>query len=162
MKTASRIRQAWNVLRDRGPEPAEILAQALRSSIADQRADISDPVRARQDFGSAFSIDPFTSDADVKAGFRRITSGNMSWNRDLSPLTQDKMIELSWYLYRRNPLATRLIDLTKVYVMGEGMKVQCEDQNVQDWIDAFWDDPVNQFDLLLPEYVRDLGLFGEQ
>jgi len=97
---------------------------------------------------------------DIQAGFRKL-SGNNS-NRDLAPLMQDKMIELAWYLYDRNPLAKRLINLTKVFVVGEGLKVQAEDEQVQAWLDAFWDDPINRLDLELPDYVKELGLFGEQ
>ena len=96
----------------------------------------------------------------IQAGFRRI-SGNDS-NRDLAPLMQDKMIELAWYLDDRNPLAKRLINLTKVFVVGEGLEAQAEDGQVKAWLDTFWDDPINRFDLELPEYVKELGIFGEQ
>jgi hypothetical protein len=126
MIKASRIRQAWDVLRGR--------VQAAGGFDLSQR--------------------------DIQAGFRRL-SGNDS-NRDLAPLLQDKMIELAWYLYDRNPMAKRLINLTKIFVVGEGLKPQAEDEQVQVWLDGFWDDPVNRMDLEIPFYVGELGLFGEQ
>ena len=105
-------------------------------------------------------LDPGISDSDIQQGFRRISTANTT--RDLSPLLQDRMIELAWYLYDRNPLAKRLINLTKIFVVGEGLKPQAEDPDVQDWLQKFWDDPVNRLDLELPDYVKELGIFGEQ
>ena len=105
-------------------------------------------------------LDPSLSERDIQQGFRRISSANTA--RDLSPMLQDRMIELAWYLYDRNPLAKRLINLTKIFVLGDGLKVQAKDPNVQEWLDRFWDDPVNRLDLELPSYVQELGIFGEQ
>ena len=105
-------------------------------------------------------LDPSMSEKDVQQGFRRISSANTA--RDLSPLLQDRMIELAWYLYDRNPLAKRLINLTKIFVLGDGLKVQAKDPRVQEWLDGFWNDPVNRLDLELPSYVQELSIFGEQ
>jgi hypothetical protein len=118
-----------------------------------------DVLRGRVQAASA-GYDPTLSEADIRQGFRRISTN--STNRDLAPLTQDKMIELAWYLYDRNPLAKRLVNLTKIFVVGEGLKVKSEDARVQEWLDKFWDDPINRMDLELPEYVKELGIFGEQ
>jgi hypothetical protein len=114
-------------------------------------------------------LDPYLSDLDIANGFRGISAtgvpgitSSRSWNRDLYPLVQDKMIELSWYLYDRNPLAKRLINVMKVFLVGEGLGVHAEDPEVQDVIDDFWNDPQNSMDMNLPEYVKELGIFGEQ
>jgi len=72
------------------------------------------------------------------------------------------MIELSWYLYDRNPLAKRLINVMKVFLVGEGLGVHAEDADVQEVIDDFWNDPQNSMDINLPEYVKELAIFGEQ
>lgn len=105
-------------------------------------------------------LDPTLSEKDVAAGFRRISSADS--RRDLSPLLQDKMIELAWYLYDKNPLAKRLINLTTVFVTGDGLRVKADDPDVQERLEAFWDDPVNRMDLELPRYVTELAVFGEQ
>ena len=94
------------------------------------------------------------------AGFRRVAS-SLS-NRDLTPVLQDRMIELAFYLYDRNPFAKRLINLSRAFVMGEGMRPKAEDADLQAWLDDFWDDPVNDLDMNLPGYVAELGIFGEQ
>ena len=114
-------------------------------------------------------LDPYLSDLDIANGFRGISAtgqpgitSSRSWNRDLYPLVQDKMIELAWYLYDRNPLAKRLINIMKVFLVGEGLGVHAEDPAVQDVIDDFWNDPQNSMDMNLPEYVKELGIFGEQ
>ena len=105
-------------------------------------------------------LDPTLSERDIQQGFRRISSANTA--RDLSPLQQDRMIELAWYLYDRNPLAKRLINLTKIFVLGDGLKVQAKHPSVQECLDGFWNDPVNRLDLELPSYVQELSIFGEQ
>lgn len=105
-------------------------------------------------------LDPGLTDEDIKAGFRRISG--QATNRDLSPLIQDRMIELAWYLYDRNPLAKRMVDITKDFVVGDGLKATATDPDVQAWLDKFWDDPVNRLDLELPDYVKELSIFGEQ
>jgi len=115
-----------------------------------------DALRGRVQAAASLSED----ERDIRGGFRRIAS-SLS-NRDLSPVLQDRMIELAFYLYDRNPFAKRLINLTKVFVMGDGMRPQAEDPDVQAWLDAFWDDPVNDLDINLPGYVAELAVFGEQ
>jgi hypothetical protein len=114
-------------------------------------------------------LDPYLSDLDIANGFRGISAtgqpgvtSSRSWNRDLYPLVQDKMIELSWYLYDRNPLAKRLINVMRDFLVGEGLAIHAEDPDVQEVIDDFWNDPQNSMDINLPEYVKELGIFGEQ
>lgn len=82
--------------------------------------------------------------------------------RDLSPLTQSRMQELALYVWETNVLANRLIELPLAYCLAEGVKLTAADENVQEWIDAFWDDPINCLDLKLVKKVRELALFGEQ
>jgi hypothetical protein len=135
MKFLEEMRQAWQDWQDRWGQRGRVTAAA--------------PL-----------LDPGLSEKDIQQGFRRISSANTA--RDLSPLLQDRMIELAWYLYDRNPLAKRLINLTKIFVLGDGLKVQAKHPAVQEWVTGFWDDPVNRLDLELPSYVQELGIFGEQ
>lgn len=98
--------------------------------------------------------------ADSMIGYRRLTASASL--RDLSPLLQDRMLQVAAYLYDMNPMARRLINLTQVFVLGEGIELATEDADVAAWLDRFWHDSVNAMDLSLPEYVKELGLFGEQ
>lgn len=92
-------------------------------------------------------------------GWRRLTG---SAERDLEPLLQDRMLEIAYYLYETDPMAKRLINMTAEYIVAEGVNVVAEDEQVQEVIDTFWNDPVNQMNLKLEQKVKELGLWGEQ
>lgn len=97
-------------------------------------------------------------DADEE-GWRRLT-GNAQ--RDLAPLTQRRMQELALYSWRTNPLANRLIELPVAYLLAEGARIECDDEDGQKWLDAFWRDPINKMKIKLPKKARELALYGEQ
>lgn len=97
-------------------------------------------------------------DAD-ETGWRKL-SGDAG--RDLSPMTQDRQRELAVYLWATNPLANRLIELPVAYLLAEGVRLTVPDAEAQDWLDAFWRDPINRMNMKLPKKVRELALHGEQ
>lgn len=81
--------------------------------------------------------------------------------RDLAPMAQEQMQRLAAYLWEANMLANRLVELPVAYLLAEGVTISCANPERQGWINAWWNDPINKLALRLPEYVRDLGLFGE-
>jgi len=83
-------------------------------------------------------------------------------NRDLNIFNQDRMIDIAYYLYKKNLTARRIIDITKDFVIGEGIQFSAEDDSVQEVLDDFWNDPLNQWDLKQGNKVAELGIFGEQ
>jgi hypothetical protein len=72
------------------------------------------------------------------------------------------MQQVAYYLYLVNPLAKRIVEYTRNYVLGDGVEVLAEDPAVQEVIHRFWNDRVNRLDVMLPESVKELGIFGEQ
>ncbi|NOY63599.1 MAG: hypothetical protein GXP10_10715 [Gammaproteobacteria bacterium] len=82
--------------------------------------------------------------------------------RDLSPLTQDRMQEVALYLWEQNLLANWMIEITVAYLLAEGVRYEIDDEDDQDALNRFWNDPINDFDVKLPKKVRELLLFGEQ
>lgn len=92
-------------------------------------------------------------------GWRSLTEDT---NRDLSPLTQERMQEIAFHLYETNPMAHRIVEMTKDFVVGEGITFQAEDPEVQEVLQDFWDDPVNAWDLKQGQKIMELGLYGEQ
>lgn len=98
------------------------------------------------------------------AGWRRLTGDGLSNqnDRDLTPMAQDRMQKLAEYLWQSNLLANRLVELPLAYLLAEGVKLQCKDEEHQKLIDAFWRDPINNWPLKLTPRVRALGLLGEQ
>ena len=93
-------------------------------------------------------------------GFRRISQ--TASTRDLAPPMQERMQQVSYYLYVTNPLAHRTVELLKDFVVGEGIQFKAEDEGVRQVLEEFWNDPVNNLDLNMESYVRELSMFGEQ
>lgn len=83
-------------------------------------------------------------------------------SRDLQPLMQDRMQDIAVYLYDSNPIAHRIIELTKDFVVGDGFTFKANDPKVQKVLDDFWNDPVNNFEMKQDNKVKELSLFGEQ
>lgn len=94
-------------------------------------------------------------------GFRPISGGHIS-RRDLNPVAHNRMQQVAYYLYLVNPLARRIVEYTKNYVVGDGVTLRATDPAVDRVIQKFWNDPVNRMDFMLPESVRELSIFGEQ
>ena len=82
--------------------------------------------------------------------------------RDLNPPLHARMQQVAYYLYLVNPLAHRIVEYTKNYVVGDGVTVAAEDPAVAAVLERFWQDPINRMDLTLPELVKELTIFGEQ
>ncbi len=101
----------------------------------------------------------FQQDEDI--GWRKLTGGKGT-ERDLPSLTQDRVRELAYYLWSTNLLANRLIELPLSYLLAEGVSLTVGDPQAKQWLDAWWRDPINNFDLKLKKKVRELLLFGEQ
>ena len=96
---------------------------------------------------------------DEDEGWRRLTGDA---RRNLSPLTQSRMQDLAVYLWKSNPLANRMIELPVAFLLAEGVRLTCPDEEAQEWLTAFWTDPINRMDLKLAKRVRELAIFGEQ
>lgn len=94
-------------------------------------------------------------------GYRPISGGRTS-RRDLNPVAHNRMQQVAYYLYLVNPLARRIVEYTKNYVVGDGVMLRAVDPAVNAVIQRFWNDPVNRMDFMLPESVRELSIFGEQ
>lgn len=86
---------------------------------------------------------------------------NQLSNRDLYILTQKRMQDIAFYLYDSNPLAKRIIEITRDFVIGDGFTYTAENEDILDLIDEFWNDPDNNLDVELDTNVLELGIFGE-
>lgn len=97
-------------------------------------------------------------DADEDQWRKLTTDGR----RDLAPMTQLRMQKLAHYLWESNLLANRIIELPLAFLLAEGVRLVATDALVQEALDRFWKDPINQMDIKLVKKARELSLFGEQ
>lgn len=93
-----------------------------------------------------------------EAGWRALTTNS---NRDLSPLKQDRMFQIAFWLWENNPLANWIIEIVKDFILAEGLPYEAKNEEVKAVLDGFWKDPVNRLDLFIEKYVRELGIYGE-
>ena len=143
----------------------ERIAKALAPDMMD-----AEQVKAlvKQEVAAARQAMPINLDYDPKGeGYRRLSSdGQENVRRDLSPLSQDMMLELAYYLYDTSGLVKRFVRDTKNFVLGEGVTYEVEndtnDNAAKEALDEFWNDNINQMDLRLEKRVEFLGLLGEQ
>ena len=122
--------------------------------------------RGKQPAGASLH-EAFTSDPDerlsaAQMGARYVRRLTQDVSRDLDPLTQQRMQDVAYYLYDNNPLAKRILELTRDFVLGEGVEVAASDEMQGSILDNFWHDAINQMDLKLHARVLELGLWGEQ
>lgn len=96
---------------------------------------------------------------DPGEGFRPISQ---QLDRDLTPLSQERMIEIAYWLMETNPMARAIVGKFRDFLAGEGIGWTCEDEKVDAAIHDFWYDPVNNFEQKLPKKIRQLFGFGEQ
>jgi hypothetical protein len=96
---------------------------------------------------------------DDDAGWRRLTGDGQ---RDLSPMTHDRMQRLAHYQWETNLLANFIIEIPLAYMLAQGVTWRVDDDDAKAALDAHWKDGLNAWDLKLPKRVRELALFGEQ
>ena len=63
--------------------------------------------------------------------------------------------------YRTNPLARRIVNLTRDHVWGRGIRPLSKNKIVQRWLDRFWDHELNYMDERMPVWIDALTLDGE-
>ena len=83
--------------------------------------------------------------------------------RDLSAISQEKAIAAAYRLWNTNPLGKAITEILVDYVIGDGITLSFESDDVKAALEPFWMDPVNDLQGGGTEsMVRELGLFGEQ
>ncbi len=81
--------------------------------------------------------------------------------RDLNPIDQRRARRISLYLWRRNPVAHRLIEQMADFVVGDGFTISADSDQAERIAKEIWNDPVMALAMRHRDIVRDLGLFGE-
>jgi hypothetical protein len=132
----ARIRQAWNTLVSGDTAIAkakETLAPTLFANL--MAGDAEDPT------------------------FRRLTSPHTI--RDLNPVMQQRMQQIAFYVRATTPFGKRIVEVISDYVVGEGFTPAAKDPRVQQVVDRFWNDEVNNMRRQLRDWCDELTTFGE-
>lgn len=105
-------------------------------------------------------IVPYGSSLHTKED-RNWSSLSNRLGRDLPLATHDRMIALSFMLYRTNPMAKRLVNMRVEFILGKGIHVSSDDPDTLKVIQSFWDDKYNNWPLRIARRLRDLFIYGE-
>ena len=92
-------------------------------------------------------------------GWTRLGGGS---RRDITPIKHELMLKLAQDAYDTNPLGKWILQMTRDLICAEGITVSSDDDQVSDLLTDFWQHPINNMDLNLPQMVLELGLWGEQ
>jgi len=82
--------------------------------------------------------------------------------RDLPAYKHQRAQEISEYLYRANPIAHRILELTRDFVVGGGMTFRAREERVQKLLTEFWNHPRNRWPLKFPQRILEFYIYGEQ
>ena len=64
-------------------------------------------------------------------------------------------------LFNSNPMAHRIIEVMRDYVVGDGVSIVSDNTKVQSVIDRFWLNPANNLKSRIKSIAQDVALFGE-
>jgi len=128
------------------------------------RQRLGEAVKALRGLEEARSWGQTTIDSD-DSKFRRLSGAT----RDLPSITQERVLEIAYYLYKTNPMAYRLVELTKDFCVGSGITWQVVHPNKRTTakitkrvLQKHWDDPINDWNMKQHSKALELGLYGEQ
>lgn len=92
-----------------------------------------------------------------------LTLGAHGWNlpeRDRPDYDRETLQEQALEAWRVNPLARRIVGLTSQYVVGGGVSFSTKDPRLADFLDAFWNHPLNRLPVRIYEWCDELTRTG--
>jgi len=104
---------------------------------------------------------PITYNYDPKGEGYRPLSGTVL-SRDLFPMQQLRMFEIAYYMFDASAMFQRLAKMDRGFMFSGDISVASTDQDVQEIITRFWDDPENNMALKYPDRAMWLSILGEQ
>lgn len=92
-----------------------------------------------------------------KFGYRRAISGSI---RGFGGLDHDKVLDTVWRVWLMSPLAKRMLEVRRDYIVGSGVKPTTDDEELQIVLDDFW--AINKLDARAGQFVLQRHHLGEQ
>lgn len=83
-------------------------------------------------------------------------------NRDLSTYEQQYVANYVFDQWLKDPLAGRIVEIIVDFIIGSGAKITASADEVQEVIDEFWNDDINNFPEEQIAICTEMTLFGEQ
>lgn len=99
------------------------------------------------------------SDQISMIGWRKLTGAP---TRELPMMDQARALEVAYWLWKTNPMGKWIIEVTTAFVAAKGLPFTCKNDQVKEVLTDFWNDPVNRMDMHWENFVRELGIYGEQ
>lgn len=96
---------------------------------------------------------------DEVKGYRAIS--DKLQNRSLPSMSQDRMIEICYWLWDNYPMAKWIIGVITGFILAEELPFESYNNKVKEILTDFWYDPVNRFDLYIEKHITELHIFGE-
>ncbi len=81
--------------------------------------------------------------------------------KDLPAYAHERQLRIAFYMYLSNPLAYRILETTKDFIVGDGIEWEAPDPKIDKIIHKFWNNPVNNFNAKQYIKVLELCLYGE-
>nr|HMN60285.1 hypothetical protein [Anaerolinea sp.] len=81
--------------------------------------------------------------------------------RDRLDYDREQVLEQALEAWRTNPLARRIVELTTQYVVGGGLSLHCADPAAEGFLKDWWEHPLNNLAMRLPEWCDELTRSGE-
>lgn len=80
--------------------------------------------------------------------------------RDLSSERQERQLKIVYWLYLGYPIAKRALEITRNFIVGDGLSFTAEDKTVQKVLDDFW--LRNNMRMRQNDMALEIGMYGEQ
>ena len=105
------------------------------------------------------ALPPFLPNRTEDRGWTNLRTNKLG--RDLDYTQWRRHVDLSFYLYRTNPLAHRIIEMDVAFIIGPGVTLQTTSEPTKKVINDFWKNRYNRWDRHLYRRIRDLLIYGE-
>jgi hypothetical protein len=97
---------------------------------------------------------------NVEDGFNEWPAGGSNL-RDRHTGDREDVLRQSLQAWQTNPLARRVVELTSQYVVGGGLRLECDHPATMAFLGQWWDHPLNQMDVRSVEWCDELSRAGE-
>lgn len=122
-------------------------------------AQVSERLTAAVEAAVAERLPAAVSDQISMVGWRKLTGAP---TRELPMMDQSRALEVAYWLWKTNPLGKWIIEVVTAFVTAGEAPYSAKNEDVKEVLNGFWYDPVNRMDLNWENFVRELGIYGEQ